>query len=806
MRTLRLALRQLLFTPGFTAVVVLTLALGIGLNTAMFSVLNTLLLRPMPYPNPDRLFHLDRTIGQQPDDGHAPPDYYDIGRQSTAIAQIAAYRDWGFTVSEPGHAAEFGSSMRVSADFLDVLGIQPALGRGFRADEDAPGRNHVIILNHPFWQSRFNGDEHVIGRVVRVDGEPAEIIGVLPAVPGNWGLVSQERFLRPFGLTEDERMSRSDKGMQIVGRFRPGVTRDAAQAHFGVVAGRLAADHLRENGGLGLRMVSLQDKLVGPAAVTLSFLLVGLSPFVLLIACANLANLLVARAVSRVREFAIRSALGASASQLVRPLAVECLLIATAGGALGIQLSIWTTQWLGARLTSGEGPPVGFVIDWRVLIFALGTALATALVFGVAPALLVSRVRVSETLKSGTRGSSAGSSHRRFRHALIVGQFAMALILLAGAAGFVRGLDRLITREAGWNPAPLVSGRVSLPAAASKDPDRMLRFYQQLRDRLATLPGAANATIALDLPLYGFSGPRGYLIEGRDRPRPGQEPTAYANAVTPDYFDTVGTPIVRGRGILPGDTRESPPVVVINETMARILFPKGDAIGHRLEAAGDSKAEWAEIVGVARDVRFISVKALPTVFQVYKPLSQETWGSVSVTVRAKDAASAPGLVEPIRRTIAEFDRDLPVVNLMPVPAYILRTNEDLASVNELLVGFAALGLLLAAVGIYGVIARLVSQRTIEIGIRMALGAGLGQVVWLVLRSGVRMAGIGTGLGLLGGVALVRVLASSLPELVSVDAWMIAVAAILLVVVALFACYLPARRAMKVDPLIAMRAE
>jgi putative ABC transport system permease protein len=805
MRTLRLAIRQLLWTPGFTAVVVLTLGLGIGLNTAMFSVLNTILLRPLPYPDPDRLFHLDRTTGQQPDSGHAAPDYFDIKRQSAAIAQIGAYRDWGFTLAESGHAAEFGSSMRVSADFLDVLGVQPVLGRAFRTEEDAPGRNHVIVLTHHFWQSRFSGDPRVVGRVVRVDGEPAEIIGVLPEVPGNFGLVSQARFLRPFGLTDDERASRSDKGMQMVGRYRPGVTSDAAQAHFGIVAGRLAADHPRENAGLGLRMVALQDKLVGPAAVTLTFLLLGLSAFVLLIACANLANLLVARAVSRAREFAIRSALGASASQLVRPLAAECLLIAAAGGALGIQMSVWTTQWLAARI-SEDGPPLGFTTDWRVLIFAGGTALATTLVFGIAPALLVARVRVSETLKSGTRGSSGDSSHRRFRHALIVGQFGLALILLAGAAVFVRGLDRLITRQAGWDPAPLVSGKISLRPAISRDPDAMLLLYRQLRDRLSALPGAANATVDLDLPLYGFPGPRGYLIEGRDRPRPGQEPTAYTNAVSPEYFDTVGTPIVRGRGILPSDTRESPPVVIINETMARILFPKGDAIGHRLAVTGDSKGEWAEIVGVARDVRFISVTALPTMFQVYKPLSQETSGWVSVTVRAKEAASAPGLVESIRRTVAEFDRDLPIVSLMPVPAYIIRSNQDLATINELLVGFAALGLVLAAIGIYGVIARLVSQRTIEIGIRMALGAGLGQVVWLVLRSGVRMAAIGTGLGLLGGMALIRVLASSLPELVSTDPWVIGLVTILLVAVALFACYVPARRAMKVDPLIAMRAE
>jgi predicted permease len=527
---------------------------------------------------------------------------------------------------------------------------------------------------------------------------------------------------------------------------------------------------------------------------------------VLLIACANLANLLLARAVSRSREFAIRAALGASPGQLILPLGAECLLVSAAGTLAGIQLSNWTTEWLARQLQGDGGWRLEFPLDWRVLAFATGAALATVLLFGVVPAWFISRVRVNDTLKSATRGSTGDRSQHRFRNTLIVGQFALALVLLTGAAVFVRGVSTIITREAGWNPAPLVSGKLALPANESKDPDRMLRFYQQLRERLAALPGVENATVDIELPLYGFPGPRSYMIEGQARPRPGQEPTALTNAVSPEYFTTIGTPLVRGRGFLLTDTLKSAPVVIINETMAKTLFPQGDAIGHRLGKVGEADPGWAEIVGIVRDVRFLSITAQPTAFQLYKPLSQETWGYVSVTVRAKNAAAAAGLVDPFRRVVTALNPDLPVLNLMPVPSFITKTMHELVAINQLLMGFAALGLFLAALGVYGVIARLVTQRTIEIGIRMALGATFIDVVRLVMRTGVRMTVIGAALGLLGAYTLTRVLTSTLPELATSNALAIAGAALVLVTVSLAACYLPARRASKVDPVVAMRVE
>ena len=810
MRTLRFALRQLAAVPGFTSVAVITLALGIGMNTAMFSVLNAFMLQPLPFPEADRLFRLHRTSGKQQNVGHKGPNYSAILEESRSVARLAGFRGWGYTVSEPGQPAEFRGALRVSSQFLDVLGIRPALGRDFRPEEDAPGRNQVIILSDAYWRSRFEADPHVVGRVVRVSGEPVEIVGVLPANVGDSGVavLGGRAFLRPLALQGEERTFNTGTTVELLGRYRPGVTPEGAQAHFDVVAARLAATPPDENAGMRLQAVSLQSTRLDDEGVAITLLLVGLSAFVLLIACANLANLLVARAVSRAREFAIRTALGASSWQLIRQLAVECLLLAAAGGALGIVLCGWTTKWL-SRQWSGDGPLLELPLDWRVLGFAFGAALLTASLFGLGPAWFVSRVRVSETLKSGGRGASADPSQHRFRNALLVGQFALALVLLAGAAAFARGISQLVERETGWEPARLVSTKISLPEASCSDAGCRLRFYQRLRERLAALPGVENASVDVDLPLFGFPGPRAYVVEGQPPPRPGQEPIALVNSVSPEYFDTVGSPILAGRGIRPSDVLEGPPVVLINETMARTLFPNGAAIGRRIRTVGGTGGEdpdWAEVVGVARDVRFLSTSAPPTAFQVYKPLAQETWGFVNATVRAKDGVSTGSLVEPFRRVLMELDPDVPALNLMPVPVFVAQAYSGFATINQLLFAFAGLGLFLAALGVYGVIARLVTQRTLEIGIRMALGATFGQVVRLVLGSGIRMTLIGAAVGLVGAAALTRLLNAQFPGLATSGVVTVTIATAVLLAVSLAASYLPARRAARVDPLVAMRAE
>jgi putative ABC transport system permease protein len=807
MRTLRFAVRELTASPGFTAVAVITLALGIGLNAAMFSVLNTFLLRPLPYSEQDRLFRLDRLSGQQTNLAHKGPNYFAIDEQSRSIAQLAAYLSWGYTIAEHGHPPEFRSGLRVSSSFLDVLGVRPAIGRNFRPDEDAPGRDQVAILGNAYWHSRFKADPNLVGRVLRVNGDPVEIVGVLPESVEGPGVIGGD-VLRPLALVGEERTFNTGTLVQIVGRYRAGVTPEGAQAHFDVVAARLGARPPDENAGMRLRAVSLQSTRFDNEGVTITMLLVALSGFVLLIACANLANLLLARAISRSREFAVRSALGASPWQLIRPLGVECMLLAAAGCALAIVLSGWMTTWM-SRQFSGDGPLLRMPQDWRVLGFAIGAALVTACLFGVGPAWVVSRVRVNETLKGGGRGASANPSHHRFRNALLIGQFALALVLLAGAAAFARGISQFVARDTGWNPAPLVTAKISVPQGRCSDAGCTLRFYQRLRERLASLPGVENASVDVDIPVFGFPGPRGYVVEGQPAPVPGQEPVALTNSVSPEYFKTIGGSIMAGRGILPTDTADGPRVVLINETMARTLFPDGHAIGHRLRPVGGTGGEapkWARIVGVARDVRFFSISSPPTAFQVYQPLTQETWGFVSATVRAKAGASAAALVAGFRRVVMELDPDVPAIDLMPVPALIARSNQGLVTINQLLFGFAGLGLFLAALGIYGVIARLVTQRTLEIGIRMALGANFQHVVRLVLGSGIRMALIGAALGVLGATALTGLLNSQFPGLATNNVITVALATVVLLAVSITACYLPARRAARVDPLVAMREE
>jgi len=803
MRSLRLATRQLTASPGITAVAVITLAAGIGLNTAMFSVLNTFLLRPLPIDEPERVFRLDRVSAQEPQGSHRGPNYLEIEGRTQDVAEVAAFIHWGHTIAEPGRPARYVECLRVSARFFDVFRIQPALGRAFRPDEDAEARNGVIILSDSFWRSRYSADPNVVGRIVRLDRQPVEIVGVLPASAEVRPLFGVIDVYRPLGLSDEERSFRSETLFQIVGRYRSGVSAAEAQARFEVVAGQLAADRPQENSGLALRATPIQSTVQDNAGTTIMVLLVGLSGFVLLIACANLANLLMVRAMTRSREFAMRAALGASTGQLVWPVVSESLLLAVAGGVSSWLLSMWITEWL-ARQLSGDGPPLVFPVDWRVLAFGNLGAVITALLVGVAPAWVVSRINANEVLKSGARGMTGGPSHSRFRTALIVTQVALTLVLLAGASAFGYGIRRLLTPDVGWSPAPLVAGRLLL--AGHDDEGERLIFFRRRQERRAALPGVRPASIDVDLPLFGFlPGQRAYVVEARERPASGKESTAMTNLVSPEYFDTVGTRIVLGRGFLPTDRRDSHRVAVINEAMANALFPRGDAIGHRLGRV-DKDPEWAEIVGIARDVRFVSLDTPPTAFQMYKPLAQEPWGFVMATVRAADGVSTAALVEPFRRAVAELDPNVAILNLMPVPALIAKDNRGLVIVNQLLTGFAALGLFLAALGLYGVIVRLVAQRAPEIGIRIALGATFGQVVSLIVAAGFRMMLFGVGVGLLGAVALTRAINSHLPGLASNNALTVSAAAALLTLVAVLACYVPARRAARVDALAAIRSE
>ena len=800
---LKFAFRQLAKSPGFTAIALITLALGIGLNTSMFSLMNLLILKPLPYPDSERLVRVYRTNPQTQTGDHSAPDFADLTRETKGFADVATFRQWGYTLTPEGRSPVNLNALRVSAGFLPTLGLQPAAGRWFNAAEDDPG-NHVIILSFETWQAQFGGDPAIIGRTVQVDGEATTVVGVMPASFTSVFLWGPADALRPLGLSSAERESSADLAFAVIARCPAGLTLPQFNVRLATIASHLAEIRPKNRSSDGLRAVKLASITHNPGTIALSWLMVALAGFVLLIACANLANLQLARAIARSHEFAIRSALGASRTRLLRPLLGESMLLSLAGGLLGVLVALWSNDWISSRLSSNGIFHLTLELDWRVLGFALGVSLATGLLFGLAPAWLLARVRVNDTLKSGTRGNTGDRFQHRLQHGLIITQFATAVILLASAAGFVRGADRLVTSNPGWDQHQIVQAVLNLPPTRYASPAQTYGFYEQLAERVAALPGAEGATVGWTLPVFVFLTTRTLVVEGQAPPTPGHEPVAYINAVMPSWLPTLGMKVSSGRNFTANDRLGSVPVVIINASMARALFPNADPIGHRLGSTDPKNPAWAEIVGVVPDIGF-AVGAVPktTPFQVLRPLAQETWNYVTVAVRTR---TPDALTEPLRQAIAALDPNLVPQQLGSMKEVTKLVTASADMMTTILVCFALLGLFLAALGLYGVIARVVVQRTPEIGVRVALGAQSNDVVWLVLRTGLRLTLLGTGIGLFGAVLIGWGLSQVLPNSSTLETLLNAAVAAILIPVGLLACWLPARRAARVDPMVALRAE
>jgi predicted permease len=536
-------------------------------------------------------------------------------------------------------------------------------------------------------------------------------------------------------------------------------------------------------------------------------MLIGLSASVVLIACSNLANLLLARTIGRAREFAVRSALGASRVQMLRPLALESLLLALAGGLCAVFVAQWTFDWL--AIQSGQdnynGVGVALGLDWRVLGWMLGACVFTALAFGVVPALFVHRLDLNSTLKSATRGNTGDRSHRRFRGVLVVGQFAFAMILLASAALFVRGLDEINNRRHGWQSDQLVTGTLVLPSATYADDLKIEEFRRTALARLEALPGVSSASLSYTMPFFGLTEARRFLVAGRDAPQPGQEPTAAMNAVSPAYFETVGTRLLSGRSFEESDTPSSPRVFIVNETMARGLFGGESPLGRRIAPTGTAATEWGEVVGVVADVQSVIPDLVSIPYQLYVPLSQAPRPGMELAVRSGTLAPA-ALVASIRTALAAVDPDLPIRKLQTATARIAQVNYQDTVLASILAALAVLGLGLASLGVYGVIARTVAQRTAEFGIRLALGAQARDITRMVLASGAKLALLGAGLGLVGAVLISRVLASRFPGMHLSSLPVLLGATLLLVTIAQLAGYLPARYASRISPAETLRAE
>jgi putative ABC transport system permease protein len=805
LRDLRFALVSLRRSPGFTLIAVVTLGLGIGASTSAFSVLNEVLLRPLPYADSGQLDAIFRATAQSARGAVSPADYLDLKAEMNGYGEVAAYGGSDMSLAEPGEPARIAAGLRVSANLLSTLGVAPALGRGFRPDEATLGNHRVLIISHRYWRNRFAADADIIGRHVRVDGEPHEIVGVLPASFNDWRHLGWVDLFRPLALTERESTDRGSTWVRLIGRRSRSLTREQTDGFIADFGRRLAADFPAANAETTWRALPMDDMMADDNGPAIFGMLIGLATFVLLIACSNLANLLLARTMARARELAMRVALGASRIRLLRPLLLESLLLAFAGGLCAILVALWTHDWLAFRSIGENGEGVTLSLDWRVLGWAFGMCLFTALAFGVGPALFALRLDLNRTLKTGGRGATGDPGHQTFRHFLIVGQFALSMVLLAGAALFVRGLDEVTQRRYGWESDQLVTGSMLLPTAAYPSASKITDFQRLALERLQALPGVASASVSYAMPFFGLDEPRKYVVLGRDTPKPGREPAAVVNGVSPRYFETVGTRVLGGRTFSEADTADSPRVFIINQAMARGLFGDESPLGRRIAQAGGSTLEWGEIVGVVADIQSVWPDRLTAPYQLYQPMAQEPRLYNEIAVRTAGVAPAT-LVDSIRSTMAALDADLPVRRLRTAETTIARANYELGVLGSMLSFLAVLGLGLASLGIYGVITRTMAQRTAEFGIRLALGAQVGDIVRLVLASGARLAFIGSAIGLVGAHGLARLIAASFPGMRIDDVPVLTGVTVLLVAVALVACYMPARYASRINPTETLRAE
>ena len=801
---LRLAFRQLIMSPGYTVLAIITLGLGIGANTAMFSLLNTILLKPLPYSESARLDRIDRATPQNPQGRMSAADFLDLQREMQRYGEIGAYALGDTSLSEPGQAAEVVRALRTTANFFSVLRVQPQLGRDFFPREEIRGNDRVVLISQRAWQNRYGGRADVIGRTIRVDGEPHEIVGVLPALMNDWRHLGPFDFFRPLALDQQQAADRRTTNLRVLGRRSEHVSAIDAAGFIANFGARLALDFPEVNAGAAWRAIPLNSSVVSSTATKMIAMLVGVSGFVLLIACCNLANLLLARTMARAREFAVRAALGASRPQLLRPLIAESLLLAGGGAISSMLVARWVSDWISLRTVGPNGERMVFAFDWKVFGWACAASAITAVAFGLAPALFALRLNVNDTLKSGSRGLTGGRGHRRFRHALIIGQFALAMVLLVGATLYIRGVDQLNSTRGGWESEQLVTGSVVLPSGYG-DIEKMNAFHRLTLERLESIPGVASASISSFTPFFNWGDVRKYLVEGRDLPQPGHEPAAVVNSVSARYFETFSTRVVSGRAFNERDNLGAPKVFIISQTTAVALFGRENPIGRRIAQTGLGTPQWGEIVGVATDVKSVMSDPGPVTFQLYQPMAQDPRPYNEIAVRASGVAPSM-LVPAIRNVMTELDPDLPVRQLQPADITIERANDQLRIVRDMLAGFAALGLGLASLGIYAVIARTMAQRNGEFAIRFALGAGMRDITRIVLTSGVKLALIGSGIGLIGAIGLARFLATINPGMRFNNPFVFIGTTLLLISIALIACWLPARRAARINPIEALRAE
>ena len=795
--------RMLLKKPGFTAVAVLALALGIGANTAIFSVVKAVLLNPLPYRNPDQLVWIweSNPSNDIPQEPASLPNYDDWRNQARSFSGMAAFAQTALTLTSKGEPERI-SGTAVTANFFSVLSVEPALGRSFLPEENSPGKNRVVILSNSLWQRRFGGNSNVVGQTLTLNGNPYTVIGIAPAGFKNPAPAQRHpaEMWVPLTINLEQAQRRSDF-LNVVARLNSGVGLEQARAEMQTITSRLAQQYPETNTGWGVTIIPLHERLVGDTRLAL-LVLMGIVGFLLLIACANMANLLLARSAARQQEIAIRTALGAGRRRLVRQLLTESVLLALSGGALGALLAMWSVEALVA-LRPVDLPRLDEVgLDWKVLTFTLAVSLITGVVFGLLPALYATSPNLTELLKEGGRSATEGVRGSRLRSSLVISEIALAMMLLIGAGLMIRSFLRLQEVDPGFNPEGILAIDLSLPASKYREDRQIVAFFHQLTGRLSTLPGVEGAAVVSALPLAGGDITT-FSIEGRPEPPPSQVIDAEYRVVSPGYFTTMGIPLVRGSGFTEHHTAEVPAVTIINETMARQFWPGEDPIGQRINLGNPARSPWRTIIGIVKDIRNEGLDREPYP-QMYAPYAQFPRRSMTLVARA---ASAPlGLVPSIRRELTGVDQDQPLYNVRTMEQ-VMAESIARRRFNMLLITiFASVGLILAVVGVYGVISYSVTQRTHEIGIRLALGAQSKDVLKLVVKHGMASVFIGMSVGLVGAVTLTRVMESLIFGVSTTDPVTFTAVTALLTLVALLACYIPARRATKVDPMIALRYE
>jgi putative ABC transport system permease protein len=812
----RYALRMIIKNPGFTAVALLALALGIGANTALFGTVNAIVLRPLPYTEPERLVMIWENNPEIDLGGFdlfpvSAGSFVDWRDQNQVFDQVSIINGARYSLTGLDTPERLGGAS-VSHNFFELMGVQAERGRAFLQEEDRPGAGRVVVISHGLFERRFGSDPDILGKAMTLDGSSYTIVGVMPAgfgfpraedLPSYFQLPPQAEVWTPIGLTAEQINNRSSHNKAAIARLRPHVTLSQAQADLDAIA-RRAAEQYEEARGFGVTLVPLQEQVVGNVRTAL-YVLFGAVGFVLLIACANVANLLLARSAARQKEVAIRTALGASRLRIVRQMLTESVVLSVLGGALGLLVA-----YLGVKALLIAGPDsiprkheVG--IDAAVLAFTFLVSLATGVLFGVAPAFQATRLSLNEILKEGVRGSSLGAGHNRTRSLLVIGEVSLALVLLVGAGLLVRSFIRLLQVEPGFDPQNVLTVKLELPDSKYSEFSQQTALFKQVIERVKSLPGVTSASACSDLPLSGNEEIDMFTVEGRPQGKTlAETPLADFRFIDHDYFDTMRIRLRSGRAFTDRDTETSPSVVIISQTLAERFWPGEDPIGKRLKA-GDyqSKAAWASVVGLVGDVKHSALNIEPRP-QLYFPYQQKHWAQM--TIVARTAANPANLAAALRDQVWAVDRDQPLTKVSTLEQF-LENSISQRRFNVLLLGaLSAVAMVMAAVGIYGVISYSVTQRTHEIGVRMALGATPTGVMRLIVRQGMALALVGVGAGLAAALALTRVMTSLLYGVSPTDPLTIIFVPLALTSVALLACYIPARRATRIDPGVALRYE